>query len=85
MSKARLHLHAKWVLGFTLFCLSSASSGAAPNDSCAFPPGLDAKIVARVPGAHVSGLTDLDTYKKRLYKKDHRSRCPGLVKVKFSD
>jgi hypothetical protein len=28
-------------------------------------------------------ITDLDAYNRRLYAKDHGTRCPGLVKVNF--
>jgi len=47
------------------------------------PQGLDSKVATRFPGTHLVSLADLDEYKKKLYKKDHASRCPGLVKVDF--
>ena len=56
---------------------------AAPVDACTLPQGLGSKIAAKFPGAHLVTSTDLDDYDKKLYKKDHGSRCPGLVKINF--
>lgn len=56
---------------------------AGPADSCALPQGLNTKIAAQFPDAHVISLGDLDDYDKKLYKKDHGLQCPGLVKVNF--
>lgn len=68
------------VLGF---CSAVSASSASPVNPCELPHGLDAKLAAKFPAAHVVHLADLDDYDKKLYRKDHGSRCPGLVKVNF--
>src|ERR1700674_5130933 len=79
-SKMRL----RWVIWFAL-CWFAASKAAvaAPVGACTLLEGLDSKIATKFPGAHLVTLADLDDYKKKLYKKDHGSRCPGLVRVNF--
>lgn len=67
------------VLSFYLAAKASAS----PVDPCALPQGLDAKLAAKFPAAHVVQLSDLDEYDKKLFTKDHGSHCPGLVKLDF--
>jgi hypothetical protein len=57
--------------------------GAAPAGACDFPEGLGDEIAKKFPGTHLVGLADLNDYHKKLYKKDHGSRCPGLVRVNF--
>lgn len=54
---------------------------AAPVDRCTLPQELETKIATKFPGAHLVRLTDLNDYEE--YKKDHGSRCPGLVNVDF--
>ena len=67
-----------------LWCFAAASVAiAAPVGPCTLPQGLDSKIATKVLGAHLVSLADLDDYDKKLYKKDHGSRCPGLVKINF--
>jgi len=75
---------AKWLIAFGL-CLFPAAGGApaGPISGCMLPQGLDSKIAAKFPGAHLVSLADLDDYDKKLYKKGHGSRCPGLVKINF--
>jgi len=36
-----------------------------------------------IPGTHLISLADLDDYDRKLYQKDHGTRCPGLVRVNF--
>lgn len=52
-------------------------------DRCALPSGLDEEISHKYPGTSVVSLADLDDYDRKLFQKDHGSRCPGLVKVDF--
>jgi hypothetical protein len=74
----------KWVISLAI-CLFAAGqvAVAAPDGGCTFPRGLDNEIAKKLPGAHLVSLADLNDYDKKLYKKDHGSRCPGLVKVDF--
>ncbi len=72
------------VIWFALCWLVAAKvATAGPVSACTLPQGLDSKIAAKFPGAHLVSLADLDDYKKKLYKKDHGSRCPGLLRVNF--
>ena len=67
---------------FFLFVGAKAVS-AAPVSSCALPQGLDNEITKKFPGARLVTLADLNDYDRKLYKKDHGARCPGLMKVDF--
>jgi hypothetical protein len=84
MNATTLQLCMRWMIGFILCCFAITGVAiAAPVNPCILPQGLDSKIAAKFPGAHLLSLADLDDYDKKLYKKDHRSGCPGLVKVNF--
>jgi len=41
------------------------------------------EISEKYPGTSLVGLADLSEYDRALFKKDHGSRCPGLVRVDF--
>lgn len=56
---------------------------ALPNDQCAYPPELRSQISKAYPNAHLVTAADLDEYKRKLFRKDHKNQCPGLVKVDF--
>jgi len=58
-------------------------TSAKPNRGCQFPAGLSDEVSKRFPGTRLVTLADLDEYDRKLYKKDHGLRCPGLVKVNF--
>jgi hypothetical protein len=74
----------RWVISIVLCWFAAAKvASAAPVGACALPQGLDSKISTKFPGAHLVSFADLDDYDKKLYKKDHGSRCPGLVKINF--
>lgn len=63
--------------------VAGKTATAGPVSACTLPQGLDSKIAAKFPGAHLVSLADLDDYDKKLYKKDHGPRCPGLVRINF--
>ncbi len=72
------------VIWFALCWLAATRVAiAAPVGACTLPQGLDSKIATKFPGAHLVTSADLDDYDKKLYKKDHGSRCPGSVKISF--
>ena len=77
-------MRATWLVSVTffLFVVTKAAS-ATPVSSCALPQGLDNEITKKFPDARLVTLSDLDNYDRKLYKKDHGARCPGLVKVDF--
>jgi hypothetical protein len=70
-------------LSLCLFGLIQAVTTASSNDRCALPPDLRDEISKQYPGTHIVILADLDEYKRKLFHKDHGTRCPGLVKVNF--
>jgi len=83
MKMGGLQTGLRWLILFTL-CLSGTKlANAAPMGACTMPQGLDVKISTKFPGAHLVSLADLDDYDKKLYKKDHGARCPGLVRINF--
>jgi|SRR6267378_6233867 len=66
-----------------LFAASQGVAAAPPQDRCSLSPSLRDEITRKYPGARVVSLADLDEYDRKLFQKDHGSRCPGLVKVDF--
>lgn len=74
----------KILVSFVL-CLTliPAVTAASPNDQCAYPPDLRSQISKNYPDTHLVTLADLDEYDQKLFRKDHKSQCPGLVKVDF--
>ena len=84
MNTKREYMTAKWLIAFGLCLFAAAGDAAAgPVSGCTLPQGLDGKITAKSPGTHLVSLADLNDYDKKLYRKDHGSRCPGLVKINF--
>jgi|ERR1700687_1411585 len=84
MNTKRPQIRLRWVISFALWWFAAPGVViAAPLGVCTLPQGLDSKIATKFPGAHLVSLADLDDYDKKLYKKDHGSRCPGLVRVNF--
>lgn len=63
--------------------LFAANQLTAAQSRCALPAGLSEAISKKYLGASVVALTDLDEYNRKLFQKDHGTRCPGLVKVNF--
>jgi hypothetical protein len=84
MNAQKSFMRLKLITSFalSLFALGEVAT-AAPIDPCALPQGLDSTIAAKFPGAHVVNLADLGDYDKKLFKKDHGTQCPGLVRVNF--
>ncbi len=70
-------------LGLFLFSISQVAIAGQPQDPCLLSPVLRNEIGRRYPDTHIVTLTDLDEYRRRLFRKDHGSACPGLVKVDF--
>jgi hypothetical protein len=67
---------------YLLVCVQ-ALRAAPPPGRCEYPPGLRDEISKKYPGTHLVRLEDLEEYDRKLYQKDHGTRCPGLVKVNF--
>jgi hypothetical protein len=68
---------------FYLFFLIPAVTATSSNDRCALPAGLRDEISKTYPGTRVASLADLSQFRRNLFQKDHRGRCPGVVKVNF--
>jgi hypothetical protein len=60
-----------------------AVTAASPNDKCAYPLDLRGQISKNYPDKNLITLADLDEYDQKLFRRDHKSQCPGLVKVDF--
>jgi hypothetical protein len=71
------------VVTFCVFAFIQAVAAAPPPNSCEYPPGLRDEISKKYPGTHLVSLPDLEEYDRKLYQKDHGTRCPGLVRVNF--
>jgi hypothetical protein len=52
-------------------------------DPCKFPPGLREVISQKYLNSTIVALADMDEYDRKLYQKDHRTGCPGLLPVNF--
>jgi len=46
-------------------------------------PQGGARTFQRSFRAHIVTIADLEEYDRKLFRKDHRTRCPGRVKVNF--
>ena len=73
----------KCVLTFYLFAFIQTVAATPPPDRCEYPSGLKDEISKKFPGTHLVSLADLTEYDRKLYHKDHGTRCPGLVRVNF--
>ena len=58
-------------------------TAASLNDQCAYPPDLRGQLSKKYPNTHLVTVADLDEYDRKLFRKDHKNQCPGLVKVDF--
>src|SRR5262249_54365229 len=70
-------------LGLCLFVLIQPAIAAPSQDQCTLPVALREEISQKYPGTHIVNSVDLDEYDRKLFRKDHGTRCPGLVKVNF--
>lgn len=69
---------------FSILLLISLSLQAGESQECSLPPRLDNEISRKFLGKRVITLADiLDEHDRKLFRKEHGSRCPGLVKVNF--
>jgi len=67
----------------SLDVLAKAVISAPTSDQCSFPTGLSDEISRKYPSTRLIRLTDLDEYDRKLFRKDHGNRCPGIVRVNF--
>jgi hypothetical protein len=70
-----------WLCAVTL--ASTCAVFAATGEQCQPPSSLGEEISKRFPGTHIVTVADLEEYDRKLFRKDHGTRCPGLVKVNF--
>jgi hypothetical protein len=71
------------IVPFCLFAFSPVIAAGPPPNQCEYPQGLRDEISKKYAGTHLVSLADLDDYDRKLYQKDHGTRCPGLVRVNF--
>jgi hypothetical protein len=55
----------------------------ATRTACEIPQGVRTEISSRYHGTSLVTLADLSDYDKKLFRKDHGTRCLGLVKLDF--
>src|SRR5713101_7569425 len=67
------------LLTFAFTCVVSAAT----KEQCQAPSSLGEEISKRFPGTRIVTAADLEEYDRKLFRKDHGTRCPGLVKVNF--
>jgi len=65
---------------FSLVYVVPAASATNPRQP---PAGLDEELSKKYPGTRILTVGDLDEYDRKLFRKDHGARCPGLVRVNF--
>src|SRR5713226_3722273 len=70
-------------VGLYLFAANQVVLAVPSQDRCALPAGLHDEITKKYPGASLVTLADLSEYNRKLFQKDHGTRCPGLVRVNF--
>lgn len=78
-----MRLKSVLICAVSLYLVAANQVAAQRHNPCALPPNLREEISKKYPGTSVVSLADLDDYDKKLFQKDHGSRCPGLVKVDF--
>jgi hypothetical protein len=74
------------LVGFFAFQLPAggqAAPASTPSSSCVLPSGLHDEVAQKYPGAHIVTISDLNEDHRVLFRKDHGTRCPGIVKVDF--
>jgi len=69
--------------GFWLLAANQMAIAAPPDHQCALPPTLRDEISKKYPGTKIVSMADLDEYDRKLFQKDHGTRCPGLLRVNF--
>ena len=68
----------------SVLLLISLTLQAGASQECSLPPRLDSEISRKYPGKKVVTHADIsDVNDRKLFRKEHGSRCPGLVKVNF--
>lgn len=70
-------------VGLYLFAANRAVLAAPAKDSCDLPPGLREELSKKYTDMRPVTLADLDKYDRKLFQKDHGTRCPGLATVNF--
>src|SRR5689334_18044488 len=70
-------------MAFCPFVFSREAVAAPATNTCKLPPGLSDVISKKYPGTSLVELTDLSAEDKAFFRKDHGTRCPGLVTVDF--
>jgi hypothetical protein len=71
------------LLSFQITSATSMAQPASPTSSCALPSELNEEVAHKNPNAHIVELSDLNENDRELFQKDHKDRCPGLVRVDF--
>jgi hypothetical protein len=70
-------------MAFCPFVFRREAVAAPATNTCKLPPGLSDVISKKYPGTSLVELTDLSAEDKAFFRKDHGTRCPGLVTVDF--
>src|SRR5713226_3881647 len=79
-----MRVRAAAICGLALFNFAfTYVVSAATGEQCQPPLSLGEEISKRFPGTHIVTAADLEEYDRKLFRKDHGTRCPGLVKVNF--
>jgi hypothetical protein len=71
------------VVGLCLLAANQAVFAAPAEDSCDLPPGLREELSKKYTDMRPVTLADLGEYDRKLFQKDHGTRCPGLARVNF--
>jgi hypothetical protein len=71
------------IVNVCLSVFAQAGVASPSDDRCPLPAGLHDEVSKTYPGTRVASLADLSQFRRKLFQKDHRGRCPGLVKVNF--
>jgi hypothetical protein len=63
--------------------LNPVVTASSPDDHCAYPSDLRARVSTKYQDTHLVTFADLSEYDRKLFRKDHKNQCPGLAKVDF--
>jgi hypothetical protein len=71
------------VVGLAILAFACDASANAQDRVCDLPKDLQREITSGYPGRTLVNLSDLDDSDRKLFLREHRNACPGLVKLDF--
>jgi hypothetical protein len=73
------------IISVCLLCVPGfvQACGAQSDVACVLPVALTDRISRDYPGTHPVDIADLTENHRQMFRRDHGTACPGLVKIDF--